>query len=486
MVDVVLIHCNFRGSHVVFVNMDPPPGIGYLAAILEKHGIKVSIIDPVPEDLSKTDVENKIVELKPKVVGLTCLTSYRHDTFELAERIKSRSPEVNVLVGGAHVSFLDEITLERIKGIDAIVRGEGEYTCLEYVKAALTDQSFDHILGLTYREKGGEIIRNPDRSLIEDLDSLPFPAYHLFKRFRKYPQLIEVPPAFRNLIHAPIVSSRGCPFNCIFCATVRFWTRKFRPRSAKKVVDEMQYLNNKFGVQYIRFYDDNFTVDKNRVIEICDEIIKRDIKIKWRCESRIDGTNREMLQRMAEAGCHQVEYGIETGSDKVMKNINKKIKLEKVPDVVKMCKEFGLEAKAFFIIGLPGETAKDFKKTIEISKHFDYFGIAQLMIFPGQSLYEDMKSKNKIDDEIWFQKNLSNSDSMSDVPFYTESFSEEQGRTLKAIFYEEHPSYTTHKSLFKEIMKKSNLKDIFKIQRLAKKLKSWWHYRQTRNDIFGK
>ena len=245
-------------------------------------------------------------------------------------------------------------------------------------------------------------------------------------------------------------------------------------------------MNERFGVQYIRFYDDNFTVDKNRVIDICDEIIKRGLQIKWRCESRIDGTDREMLQKMADAGCHEIEYGIETGSEKVMKNINKRIKLEKVPEVVQMCKDCGLEAKAFIMIGLPGETIKDFRKTIEISKIFDYCGVAQLMIFPGSPLYEDMKSKKRIDDNIWFETNLSDSEIFKDVPIYTDSFSEELSMKLKAIFFEQHPNYSRHMNLFKRILKSINFKDLFKPQILARKLKSYRDYRRTRNDIFGK
>jgi radical SAM superfamily enzyme YgiQ (UPF0313 family) len=490
MVDVVLIHSNFRGRKIAFVNIDPPAGIAYIAAILEQNGIKVKIIDPVPEGLEMEDVCKKIAEIKPRIVGLTCLTSYRHDTFELATRIKSANPDCKILVGGAHVTPLDRITLERIRDIDAIVRGEGEYACLEYVNAIFAAQTLENIMGLTYRGNGGEIRRNPDRPLIDDLNTLPFPAYHLFEKFGDYPELIEVPPEYKGLKHVGIVSSRGCPFKCVYCSSVSVMKRKFRGRSAANVVDEIQYLNDRFGVQYVRFYDDNFTANKNRVIEICDEIIKRGLNIKWRCESRIDGTDREMLQRMAEAGCHQVEYGVETGSEDVMKNINKKIRLDKVPVVAQMCKEYGLEAKAFIMVGLPGETVKDFRKTIEISKYFDYCGIAQLMIFPGSPMYDDMKSKNRIDDEIWFKTDLSQNEIMKDVPIYTDSFSEEQGMRLKAIFYEEHPNYQQKKSLLKKIMKASNFKYIFKPQRflqmIGKKLKSYRDYKRTQNDLFGK
>lgn len=415
--EVVLINANLQPAW----NPAPAPGLGYLAAVLEKSGVEVRVIDPVPERLSLGEVVEKAAALNPRVVGLTCLTSYRYDTFALADALKARKGDWKIVVGGPHVSFLDEAVLRRIPAIDCVVRGEGEFTFLEYLSSC----SPEEIAGLTFRHNG-EIIRAPAREPIRNLDSLPFPAYHLFPDLSCYEDIPDVPLEWQHIRHAPIVSSRGCPHGCIFCSSANFWRSHpaFRARSAANIADEMEHLYYNFGARYIQFQDDNFTASKKRVQEICDEILRRGLKVHWRAEARIDGVDRELLRKMAAAGCHEIEYGVESGSPRVMARVGKKIDLSRVPEVARMTRKAGIRAKAFFIVGLPAETKEDFLLSLKVSRHFDYVGVLPLFIFPGSPLCQEMEKEGKITEETWFSDESDNSVlGLERVPLYLGAFS---------------------------------------------------------------
>ncbi len=428
--EVVLINGNLRAAW----NPAPAPGLGYLAAVLEKNGVAVSVIDPVPQKLGIAEVVEKTVGLNPRVIGLTCLTSYSHDTFALAAALKARRTDWRILVGGPHVSFLDEAVLRRISAIDCVVRGEGEFTLLEYLSA----DSLEEVAGLTFR-RDGEIIRNPDRRPIEDLDSLPFPAYHLFPDLSCYDDITEVPEEWRGIRHAPVVSSRGCPHACIFCSSADFWRSHpaFRARSAANIVDEMEHLHHNLGVHYIRFFDDNFTASKKRVHAVCDEILRRGLKVHWRAEARIDGVDREALEKMAAAGCHEIEYGVETGSPRVMARVGKKLNLRRVPEVARLTRKAGIRPKAFLIVGLPGESRADFLLSLKISRHFDYIAALPLFVFPGSPLCRQLEAEGKISEETWFTERPDNTVlGLERVPLYTESFSAEAlSRLAELVIY---------------------------------------------------
>jgi len=418
--EVVLINGDFRSRW----NTAPAPGMGYLAAVLEKNGVSVKIIDPVPERLGLPQAVEKAASLNPRVVGLTCLTSYRYDTFALANALKARKNDWKIVVGGPHVTFLDEAVLRRIPAIDCVVRGEGELALLEYLSA----DSPEKVAGLTFR-RSGEIVRTPDRNPIENLDALPFPAYHLFPDLSGYDDLVDIPARWQGIRHAPIVSSRGCPHACIFCSSANFWRSSpaFRARSAANIADEMEHLYDNFGVRYIQFFDDNFTAGRKRVHALCDEILRRGLKVHWRAEARIDGVDREMLEKMAAAGCHEIEYGVETGSPRMMASIGKKLDLRRVPEVARMTRRAGIRAKAFLIVGLPGEAPEDFARSLALSRHFDYIGALPLLIFPGSPLCERLERTEEISPSTWFEGRNFHSQipGMEDVPICTETFSPE-------------------------------------------------------------
>lgn len=417
--EVVLINGNLRPAW----SPAPSPGLGYLAAVLEQSGVAVSVIDPVPERLSLEQVVEKTAELNPRLVGLTCLTSFRYDTFSLANALKARRRDWQVVIGGPHATFLEEAILERVPAIDWVVRGEGEFTLLE----CLTGKPLEEIAGVTFRN-AGRVVRTPDRSAIKELDALPFPAYHLFPDFSRYDDISEVPEEWRGIRHGPLVSSRGCPHACVFCCSANFWRSRpaFRARCAVRIVDEMEHLHHKYGVRYIRFFDDNFTASKARVHAICDEILRRGLKVHWRAEARIDGVDQELLQKMAAAGCHEIEYGVESGSPRVMAAVGKKLDLRRVPEVARLTRKAGIRAKAFFIVGLPGETREDFLLSLQVSRSFDYVAAQPLFVFPGSPLCEQLEQQGKISEMTWFSDEAENAVlGLERVPLYTEAFSAE-------------------------------------------------------------
>jgi radical SAM superfamily enzyme YgiQ (UPF0313 family) len=305
-------------------------GLGYLGAILEKHQYEVDVIDCQVLKLSYEDFRSEISKRKPDIVGLTCTTLTYNSALKLARIAKEELPECLIFMGGPHVTFWDDKALQECSALDVIVRREGEYTLLELVQKVESGISFRDVLGITYR-KDGEILRNPDRPYIEDLDALPFPARHLWpmERLREYEDILY------------LAASRGCVFWCEFCATVRMHGRKFRMRSPKNIVDELEFLHKTYGVTKFTFCDDAFTVDPARTKELCQLIIERKLNIKWNCGTRVDMLTKELLLKMREAGCVSVWSGVESGSQKVLDAMHKGITIEQTMRVYKWIRELG-------------------------------------------------------------------------------------------------------------------------------------------------
>jgi len=360
-----------------------PLGIGYLAAVLEKNGYDVNVIDCQALKLTLKEVENELHKLQPDVVGLTSTTLTYKSALEIIKVAKKALPNCLTVIGGSHVTFWDDKALQECPQLDFVVRKEGEITFLELMQKLEAGQSFGDVLGITYR-KGEEIVRTPDRPYIEDLDSLPFPAFHLFplNQFNKYGNII-----------FPVMTSRGCTFFCEFCTAVRMFGRRYRMRSPKKVVDEIEYLYKKYGEKQYTFYDDAFTVDQARTEEICNEILRRGLKIKWDCETRLDMVTKELLQKMKEAGCIAVWYGVESGSQKVRDAMRKGISTQQTLNTFKWTKEAGLIAVASIILGFPGETKETAWESVKLLEKLnpDEIGIYIATPYPGTPMYDHVK-----------------------------------------------------------------------------------------------
>ncbi len=365
----------------------PPLGLGYLAAVLRKDGFKVQIIDDLVEKLSLERILRKIKD--SQIVGITSTTATFNAALRYAQYIKEKIGSF-IILGGVHVTFRPFDALKH-NFVDAVCVGEGEETIVEVARSVDGGEGLDGIRGVIFRE-GERIVRNEPRGFIENLDSLPFPAFDLMP-LEKYTLLGQ------KLEQFPMITSRGCPFACRYCSSSQFFGRKFRARSAENVVDEMEWLIEEFGAKQIAFGDDTFTLNKKRVIEICNEIKRRGLDVEWSCSSRVDTISYELLKKMSEAGCRVIYYGVESANEEILnKYYKKRINFEDVKKAVEFAKKVGIEVVCSFIIGAPSETREDIKRTLRLAIKLgpDYAQFSILTPYPGTEIYNEAKEKGLI------------------------------------------------------------------------------------------
>lgn len=355
----------------------PHVGISYLVAILkDKNQIKI-----FDEGLrqNRDELFTIIDTFKPDIIGVTAF-SYNYKYFyTIIEEIKSFT-KIPVVVGGPHVSAMGKGVLDETKA-DFAIKGEGEITFPELLEEFNENKpEFKKIDGLIWRN-GKEIIENQNREPIRDLDTLSFPDYDAFE-FEKYPYFSEK--------KIPIITSRGCPNRCIYCSVRLSMGQRFRYRSAENVVKEIKYWYDKGFINF-EINDDNFTFNKKRALEICDLIIDNKIKINFQLYNgiRVDRIDRELLEKMKEAGCNFVTFGCESGNEEVLKVIKKDIKLDQVRQAVEIAKELNIRHSVNFIIGHPGETYDKALDSIEFAKSLkcDFVNFYNLVPYPGTDLY---------------------------------------------------------------------------------------------------
>jgi len=369
----------------------PPLGILSIAAVLEKEGIEVEVVPADVLGLSWADIEERIRSYRPDIVGVTTSTENRFQSFELIRRARRARPEALTVMGGPHASMAAEDTLIHLPELDVVVRGEGEITtvdlCRKLEGAADRGTALARVTGISFKQDG-RVVSNAPRPLLADLDSLPFPAFHLIP-FEKYNFTVDVPG------HGPwpavnIMTSRGCPFSCNFCATPVNWGRKVRMRSPKNVMDEVEQLVARYGARVIFFYDDTFNVSAKRVEEMCGEIRARKLDILWRAEARLDLMTKPLLARMKEAGLFHISFGLEAGSERVRNEvINKKIEIADFHNMIRWCRELEVVPAVFFIFSHPTETWDEARETIALIEQ--YKGqiegtVSILHVYPGTPL----------------------------------------------------------------------------------------------------
>ena len=366
-------------SHPPFI----PLGIAYLGAVAEKAGHEVAVIDCQAEKLTYQTFHKRIAQTPADIIGVTATTLLYKSAMQIISIAKEVQPDAVTVLGGSHGTFWDEAALNDFPSLDIVVRREGEQTFVELLDKLQTRKSLNSVLGITFRREE-KIIRTPDRPFLEDLDSLPFPAHDLLP--------------LENLKHAgkilfPLITSRGCVYWCDFCSTVRMFGKGYRWRSPKNVVDEMQLVHDKYGVDQVTFYDDAFTVNRDRVIKICEELRTRSLDMAWDCGTRVDMVDREMLKTMREAGCFAVWLGVESGSETILGAMNKRIKLDQTRLAFKTANKAGLMTIANTVIGFPGETEQTAHETIRFIKELnpDSVGFYVATPYPGTPMYEQVK-----------------------------------------------------------------------------------------------
>jgi radical SAM superfamily enzyme YgiQ (UPF0313 family) len=361
-----------------------PLSLGYLGAVCEKNGHEVNVIDCQAERLEPEDFRKRISQTNADIVGITSTTLTYKSALKIANVTKEELPNCTAVLGGCHVTFWDENALKECPSLDIIVRREGEITFIDLLEKLQNKSSLNGVLGITFRKSSGEIAKNEDRPFMENLDSLPFPAFHLFplETFRRVGKII-----------FPLSTSRGCVYWCDFCTAVRMFGRKYRMRSPKNVVDEIEFLYNKYGESQFAFYDDAFTVDPKRVERICAEIRRRKLAVHWDCEARVDMVNRSLLEQMKAAGCMALWFGVESGSQLMIEKMHKRIKLDQTRNAFKTAQELGIMTIANVVLGFPGETEQSAWETIKFIKELNPGDVGFYIAtpYPGTPLYEQVK-----------------------------------------------------------------------------------------------
>ncbi len=376
----------------------PSLGLAYIAAVLEKDGKKVMILDCTAEKISLDVVEDKLKEYeKPKFVGMTATTSLINNALKIAEIVKKLWPDTKVVLGGVHPSVMpDEVISD--KNVDFVAVDEGEETVKELVNG---DDPKD-ILGLVYK-KDGKIIHNEIRPLIKNLDDIPAPAYHLLPMKKYFPALGN----YKRLPAMSIFATRGCPGRCTFCH--RTFRGIVRPRSARNIINEIKLLQKDYNIKEISFYDDTFTLFKNVVKEFCDIIVKENVDITWSCFTRVDHINEELLKDMKRAGCHLILFGVESADEKILETIKKRISLDQVKKVVKDARKIGIETRCSFMFGNPGETEETIKKTMKFAEELDPDEVQYNIttVYPGTEMFEWADKQGYILTKDWNKYNMS-------------------------------------------------------------------------------
>jgi anaerobic magnesium-protoporphyrin IX monomethyl ester cyclase len=361
----------------------PPLGLGYIAAYLKQQGISVEIVDCT--FLNQKQALKKIVDSKPKIIGIQAMYSMRKKSLELARLLKDHCKLL--VAGGALPTTQPEVFLS---DFDVAVLGEGEQTMLELVNQFENDGDFSEIKGIAYKDKDtGQVIRTSPRGLVVELDMLPPPSRSLFENY-SYKKYYSGRFGYKT---TAIMTSRGCPFTCDFCSKPVFGN-ELRSRSASKVVDEIQEAIF-LGYNRIWFADDCFTLNRERLVGICDEILKRELKIEWECLSRVDTLDSETAYKMKQAGCIRMFFGIESGNDSILKIMKKQITTKQAYDATQICKKIGIKAGAFFILGYPGENEKTIMNTVNFASSLplDYLSFTLPYPIPGTPLFERLSGK---------------------------------------------------------------------------------------------
>ncbi|MFW9794046.1 MAG: B12-binding domain-containing radical SAM protein [Candidatus Thorarchaeota archaeon] len=375
----------------------PPLGIGYVASYIREHGKHdVKIHDGLLRNSNSSDFNTVLSSFSPDVVGISGQTTPSiHDVYRTAKAVKNYNPAILVVVGGAHVTFQDKQVLRDCPEIDVVVRGEGEVTMHALLEKVNEGHSFSNVVGTTSR-RNGTIGKNPDRPFISDLDCLPFPAYDLLRLHQYFP---------KGNRFAPMITSRGCPYRCTFCSSSRITGKRWRGRSPENVIQEIQYLQDKYRVRDITFIDDLFTFDHQRVADICELINEEADDITWTCSSRADIISRhpEMASWLKRAGCHTIYIGAESGSQRILNKIKKGIQLTQIVRSVGIAKKVGLQVVLSFILGIPGETEEDMRSTIDFACRLDP-DLAQFTIctpYPGTPMYDEAMENDWISAKDW-------------------------------------------------------------------------------------
>ncbi|MCI0655264.1 MAG: B12-binding domain-containing radical SAM protein [Methylococcaceae bacterium] len=373
-------------------NRSPSLGLLYLAAAVRDQGYQTAIIESDIEDLSPDQVAHRIVGEKPDYVGITLFTVAVWQAARIARMVKQACPWIRIIVGGPHVSSMSTETLERFPEFDIAVIHEGERVLPELLACFDRNETPEHVQGILWR-RNGELLKTPPAPAINDLDNLPMPAWDLLHDFpgRYLPAIFDYP---RGPV-ATLVASRGCPFSCKFCDTSTFGA-KVRANSPEMVFKMMKFLNEKFAIRHIQFVDDLFLASRIRTMALCDLIINNGLDMTWNCTARVDTVKPDVLKRMKQAGCWEISFGLETGSNELLQKMDKAARVESSEKAVNWTHEAGIRCKGLFMLGYPGESSQTIQQTKTFVRRLPMttMNLSKFTPYPGSPIYRELYGTN--------------------------------------------------------------------------------------------
>lgn len=387
-----------RLSGVDVGSMTPPLGLLYIAAMLQKHGYTVQVLDMYAAGVrTKSHLIRFLKQITPDVIGISTLTSKFQNVVDIARICKEHMPATPVMIGGHFGTFNHDKILNKYHDIDFVVRGEGEETTVELVQELeKSSPNFHPIKGLSYRDNGRLQI-NEDRSFLTDLDILPFPAYELVSHL-SYGNLGLIRGTSGNL--GTLITSRGCVYKCTFCSNSSFTNHTIRYRSAENVLEELEHYMNTFGLNEFMFNDDNFTLNKKRVFKLSHLIRKNGLDIVWYADGRVNQSDESMFREMKRAGCQLIYFGIESCVDRILQYYQKGTTYDMVHNAVQKARKARLDVVGSFILGAPIETVQEMWETIKkaTALDLDYVQFNPLSLYRGTPLWSQLVKEGVIDD----------------------------------------------------------------------------------------
>lgn len=373
----------------------PPLGISYMAAVLEDNGFEVDIIDASALEMTWQDLKEELERITPQLVAITALTPTIGQAQKTAQLVKKYIPQAKVVMGGYHPTFNHQELLNT-DYVDIVIMGEGENTLLEVTKTIKQGGNLSQVKGIAYDD-----VVTPPRPLIMDLDELPFPARHLLPM--DHYKIMNMKTGI-----ATMITSRGCPMQCSFCASAALHGSKMRLRSPENIVDEMEHLVYDHQVDTIAFMDDTFTMNHRRVKAICKEIKKRNLDVYWGCTARVDTLSDDLLRVMKDAGCITMFLGVESADQQMLDSTNKNITIDKIRQAFKLSQEHKIRTIASVVLGMPGDTRDSIKRTVkfvrELNPSYAVFSLATP--YPGTKFYKESVEKNIIKVKDWSKYTL--------------------------------------------------------------------------------
>ena len=345
----------FQGSEKAL-----PLALAYLAAVMEKAGHLIRVLDYQVEN---QQLESLLSEFQPDLVGVTSYSKEFEHAKELMLEVKKYRPDLPVVIGGPHVNAYREQVFEQFRHIDYAIVNEGEETVLELLHFIQGKQDVAGIKGLIYRNNAGHVVFNGQRPFIKDIDTIPPMALHYFHVNRYHPTA----GTFRRLPSVTMLTSRGCPYRCVFCNTDLFG-KNVRLRSSENVLSEIEMVIQKYGAREINFCDETLSINRNRMVEICEGLLKRNLEIGWKCSTRVDLVDAELLKLMKRSGCFYIGFGVESGVQATLDRLKKGITLEQTRRVFAECRKVGIDTMAYFMMNVPGESIEDIEQSIRFSR----------------------------------------------------------------------------------------------------------------------